>query len=224
MEDYIYNHRKPIGIVLGALILILVGVGVFKLIWNSIYSAEVNIIVTPSIAEVKIGDGIYKANGEYRLIPGEYDVEISAEGFKTKNGRLVAVGGETVKLAVFLEPDEDNSDWYDTHQEDNLILGEIKNSETIESLQKLGKQYPILDILPYNVEYFTDNYSRKVKYSITYQIEDNENGFVIIVDDYMGGARELAYRWLESNGVDTDDVIIEYNDISEEWRATGSAK
>ena len=218
MQEYLYKHKKVILIVLGSLFLVLVGVGIFNLVWNGIYSAEVNIVVAPSIAKVKIGEDIYDSHGEYRLKPGEYTVEISAEGFYTKNGRLVAVGGDSVSLAVFLEPEEGNEDWYNTHPGDNLIRGEVKNTETVTALRKLGEEYPILNKLPYDVEYFTNDYSSKVKYSMSYRIASNSIGFVIVIDDYMGGAKEAAYGWLRNNGADVDNLIIEYNDLSKEWR------
>ena len=223
MENFWKKNKKIIMIVGGIVAFVLLAIGVYSIIWNNIYSAKINMIVAPSIARVKVGDDYYSAQGEYNIKPGEYAVEVSADGFITKTGNLVAVSGETVNIAIYLEPTDENSDWYNTHSADALIMGEIKNNETVRALQELGEEYPILNILPYEAEYFTEDYSAKIKYTVSYKTNAEDNSFVITITDYMGGAKEIAYKWLEENGVNAEEYNIEYKDISAEWLITGSA-
>ena len=224
MQDFVYRHKKMMATTLVAVLLLIVGISVFYIIRNNIYSAKVNMIVAPTIAKVRIGDEVFDAMGEYNIKPGEYMVEVSADGFYPKTGSLVAIGGETVNVSVFLEPTDENSNWYSTHQEDGLIMGEIKNNMTVEALRQLGEKYPIINILPYSAEYFIDNYSTKVKYVVSYRTDSEDTDLTITITDYMGGAEQVALDWLAENGVTSEKYVIEYRDISTEWMITGSAE
>lgn len=213
MEDILYKHKKKI-IVGGVLaVLAIVGVSVYNLIWNSIYSAKINIVVAPSIAKVVIDGSEYKTTGTYRVKPGEYEVEISADGFVSKKVNVVAVKGESVDLYEYLEPTEENANWYGEHEEDAGIMSAILIARADEASRKLAEENPILNRLPVEVEYYTSNYSSYVKYDLRYEIS-SENKITIIIDDYSGGNKKLAMEKLESFEYSLDKYKIKYNDKS----------
>ena len=67
--------------------------------------AQVNILLVPETAVAKIGDKEYSSNN-YQIEVGEYDVEISAPGYASKNVKLKVTedGDDIVLLYNYLEP------------------------------------------------------------------------------------------------------------------------
>lgn len=214
MQDLIYKHRKRIIIVAGVVVILVLAVSVYNIIMNARRSVTLNITVTPSIAEVKIGGKKYSSIGEYKIEPGEYAVEASAEGFVTKAGTLVAVENETVNVMMYLEPAEGNENWYSEHPEDALVLGDIKSDYAREDFLKLAEEKPILTELPIEIDYYTRNYAKRVKYTISYVLNEDITDFVITITDYTGGNYEDALTKLTARGVDLSDYSIQYIDES----------
>ncbi|MBR5939239.1 hypothetical protein IKZ77_01665, partial [Candidatus Saccharibacteria bacterium] len=70
---------------------------------------------------------------------------------------------------------------------------------------------------PVRVEYFTTDYSKKVKYTINSQLNNDGTGFIIIITDYTGGNYEDALEKLRARGIDIDKYEIDYSDISNEF-------
>ena len=187
------------------------------LVYGRIYSAGISIMVAPSIAKVRIGEMIFSASETTKIQPGEYAVEISADGFETKTGKLVAEADKNVELNLYLEPSSDvTANWYDEHASDALIVGEIKNKEILKETTKLYDKYPVLKQLPLTVEYFSDDYSKYTKYVISYEIDDSENGFHLIMKDYTGEGVGVAITKLAEMGMDVVGLGIDYEDLSQQ--------
>lgn len=199
-----------------AFVIVILAISLTFLIIDKINSATISVTIAPSIATVKIDGKEYSAIGTYKMPPGEYDVEISADGFQTKTQKLIALDNETTSLLTYLDPTDENSDWYDTHEEDALIMGETKNAQTIEVVQKLVEDNPILSKLPYVVEYYTDDYGTKYQYTISYELIDADSKFKIMIKDYMGNGRDLAMKWLRENTSETALSNVEYIDLSDD--------
>ena len=219
MQEFIYKHKKALMIAGVVGVILIVIVSTYFVVMDKINSATVNVMVTPSIAKVKVGDRVLGTIGEYKIQPGEYIVEVSAEGFETKTGNLVAVADETVDIKMFLTPTDAGNDWYETHELDALILGEIKSAYALEALQALKDKNPILNQLPVEIDYYTDNYAKRIKYTLSYVLNEANDGFVITITDYTGGNRELAMARLKNLDADVSKYTIKYTDESagSEW-------
>jgi len=219
MLDYLAEHKKAVIVGGVALLILIIAVSVYFILEDMAKTARVKIIVAPSIATVKIDGHSYEAYEEIRIRPGEYKTEISAEGFETKTGELKAVENETAEIRLYLDMKEGNEDYYEKHPKDAVILGDIKAAETLERVEELAKEHPILDRLPIEIDYYTKNYAKRVKYTITYVLNDENTSFVIMIMDYTGGNYEDALEKLKARGVDLDEYKIEYkNLVSEsEW-------
>lgn len=203
-----------IGVFVGVLVLIL-AISLGFLIHGAIYSAKVDIMVAPSIAVVKIGDNEYPVSGEFSMQPGEYAVEVSAEGFVTKTGKLVLKDGETVDLKLYLESNsEDTVKWYEENAGDALIVGEIKNAEEMKKLDALLVREPVLKDLPVTVEYYSDDYSEYTKYVISYVLDDSERGFHLVMKDYTGVGMLGLIRTLTNMGMNTVGLEVKYEDLT----------
>ena len=214
------NYKKIRNLVIyggAGIVISILMVSLGFLIYGRIYSAGVTIMVAPSIAKVRIGEMNFSASETIKIQPGEYVVEISADGFETKTGKLVAEADKNVDLNLYLEPSSDaTANWYDEHASDALIVGEIKNKEMLKETTKLYEKYPVLKQLPLTVEYFSDDYSKYVKYVISYEIDDSENGFHLIMKDYTGEGVGAAITKLGEMGMDTVGLEIEYEDLRQQ--------
>lgn len=223
MDEFVFKHRKAI-LVVGILVAVaIIGVSIWNIIWNNINSATISVMVTPSIAKVKIDGREYESMKEYRIQPGTYSVEVSAEGFVSKTEEFVVPENEVTNVFMYLLPTEENKDWYNEHPDDALILGELQNDETTDKLAELRKEYPILKELPLEIDYFTAGYANRVRYTISYLLNEDNTGFKITITDYTGGNRQNALDKLTARGVKLEDFVIEYTDKStdSEW---GSAR
>lgn len=217
MGEFIFKHKKLLAVIAGVFLLVLIIVSVIIKVEDDKNSAMVSVLITPSIAKVEIGNKVVKPIGEFRIRPGEYEVVVSADGFETKNTTLVAKENETVKLELFLEPLAENSNWYNTHDGDSLILGEINNNLTLAALDELMAANPILNELPIEIDYFTSDYSRRIHYTISYLLNDDNTNFSIIIKDYSGGNYDDAILRLKNNGADVEQLVIKYEDLSNDW-------
>lgn len=212
-----YRRWVLLGGGLGLLVILIVSaVGIW---WNAANSVKLMIMVTPLTATVRVGETEYGAMGEYKIMPGVYEVEVKAEGFKSRTGELVAVEGSEVEVSLYLEPEEGNEKYYAEHPDDALILGELKNAETLRKLAELKEAWPILNELPIEIEYYTKNYAKLVKYTVSYVVtEEAKNGFKIVVTDYTGGNYADAVAKLKSCGAEVEKLEIEYKKVrDDEW-------
>ena len=211
------NNTKKIiwGGVISLVLILLVSLGF--LIYGRIFSAKISIVVAPSIAKVKIGDREFSASEEVVIQPGEYEVSVFADGFETKTGRLVTKADETANLHLYLESNSSaTANWYNEHDGDALIMGEIKSAEKLKALDAFLEKEPVLKQLPLTVEYFSDDYSKYVKYVISYELDNSERGFYLIMKDYTGEKSEAAFSKLREMGLDLTGLKLEYQDFTQD--------
>lgn len=83
--------------------------------------------------------------------------------------------------------------------------------------KNLIPKYPIVKDLPTQVEFFSDNYSNYVQYTINYSYTDGN--FSLIIDDESGNSHDIALRKIRDLGYNPDDYKIVYNNISSEYRS-----
>lgn len=213
-DNYKRNRLLLIWGSFGALVLILV-ISLGFLIYGRIFSATLDVMVAPSIATVKVGDNVFATSGEFKMMPGEYSVEISAEGFETKIGKITLKADETSSLNLYLNSNDDTTaDWYETHAGDALVVGEIQNAKMLEEVNALLEKEPALRNLPMTVEYYSNDYSEHTKYTLSYALDDSDRGFYLIMKDYTGAGIIAAISKMTELGMDTVGVELRYEDLS----------
>ena len=213
-DNYKRNRAILFGGIGGSLIVIL-AVSLGFLIYGRIYSATLLVNVAPYTATVKVGESVYEVSGEYKMMPGEYAVEVSAEGFETKTGKITLNADETSDLFLYLEPNtEETVNWYETHAEDALIVGEIQNLETLKAVNALLEKEPVLKDLPVTVEYYSDDYSEYTKFTISYVLDDSDRGFYLVMKDYTGAGIIGAMAKLKEMGMDLVGLELQYEDLT----------
>ena len=218
MEDFLYKNKKGLAIFGVIVVVLIIGAFIFKVVWEGIYSAKINVRLAPSIAKLVIDDKEYSF-GEHRIKPGTYEVKAVAEGFISKTGKLVAVADETTDILLYLEPTEDNANWYAEHPMEATALGDIKNDYAHTVMEKFIAENPKLKTLPIEIDYFTSDRSKRVKYSVFYQLNEDFSNYSFVITDYTGGNYDDAIEKLKARGLELDGHEIEYVDESEslEW-------
>lgn len=187
------------------------------LIHDRIYSATLNIVVAPYTALVKVGDLKFSASDEVKMIPGEYDVEVSADGFKTKTGHIVLKEGEVSNLSLYLDSNsEETANWYAENPGDDLIVGEVQSQEAQRRVDELMKKEPVLKELPLIVEFYSDDFSKYTKYILSYGMDDSERGFYLVMKDYTGEGMGAGITKLTEMGINPVGVEMRYEDLASE--------
>ena len=209
MEDFIYKHKKKIAIGLVVAFLVVIVVSIYNVIENNTRTATVEITVSPLIAKIKIDGEEYDATETAKIRPGIYNVEIYADGFVTKNIEIEALKDEVVEISLYLDPTEENKDWYKEHVWDGTARGDIMSDNAIRDFYTLQKKYPILNYVPYNT--FT--------YAIKYENDcaDNNGGICLVIDADFG-YRRYAVQYLQTTGQNLADYYVKVKGYSLPFR------
>ncbi len=214
MKDNYKRNRRILIWGGGGILFVVLAISLGFLIYGRIFSATLSIMVAPSIVSVEVGDLNFGASGEYKMMPGEYSVKISAEGFETKTGKITLRADETSNLHLYLNPNDSlTMNWYETHAEDALIVGEIQSAEMTAKVNKLLEKEPALLKLPLTVEYYSDDFSEYTKFTISYALDDSERGFHLIMKDYTGAGEVAAISKMKELGMDTVSVKLVYENL-----------
>ncbi len=132
--------KKIIWLVVGVLIIAIA----IPLIINQAKNSMLNIYVAPSSAEVLINGKRYQ-NGAFSMFPGEYTVEIKADGFESKTGNVKIEANHSANVFTALKA---NDDYYEKNDnsDDYAILEEVAGfdegaAEVLKSIQEAEKIY-----------------------------------------------------------------------------------
>lgn len=103
--------KKWVKVALVLDVILIVGLVIFGVVQSG-RNAIIDFEVTPLDAEISLnGRGGYK-NGEYKVFPGEYQVEVSYEGMETKTLNVNVGANDYVTVATFLKG-EDGFSYYE---------------------------------------------------------------------------------------------------------------
>ena len=215
------NKFKKLIITAIAIFAIILGVSLYFIITNAQKTAVVNILVAPSSSTISINGKKY-TNGNYKVRPGSYQAVISKDGFESQTIDFEATEAEETFIYTYLEQ-TDGDDWYENNEGDNMIRGSINAYKTEKKVTELYNSTPIISILPITVDYYTSNYSEHIKYTISYQIADDNSKITLLVTDYTGGNYNRATNNLSDRGYNIKDYEINYIDKSSDNTSGGHA-
>ena len=217
-HDFIYKHKKKI-LVLGVLvILVILAVSIVSIVENALNSVTLSITVAPTEAKVLLNGKEYSSEGEHKIKPGEYNVEIRADGFISKFEDFTVKEGDTKTIMLFLEPEDGNPNWFYDNPRDSLIVGAVKDAYTLDAINQLREENPILNDLPIDIDFYTSDYSKKISYTISYELSVDKTSFKITIDDKTGGNYEAAISKIRDLGYEPSGSEIVYNDISDQYK------
>ena len=97
----------------------------------------------------------------------------------------------------------------DTKYPESKCLGMYNSSEEMATREK----YPLIDILPLEINEYTNNYSEHLNYRLTYNI-NSDNSVTITITDISGGNYNNAIKKISNLGYNPNDYKFEYKDES----------
>lgn len=204
--QFIKKINPIIAIVVSVSVFIIAIIIVF--IFNLSNNSSIEILVAPESAVVKINNKTYK-NGTHKLPSGTYTVNISKDGFTSKEVEVQLVQGETTILSVCLTESDNSNNWYNSHSDDRQLCTKIGDEEAARIEANIIEQYPISTIIPIRViEYDGTNYT-----NFRIDINQSENcptDFCLQITDFTGGNEERAYNTIRERGYNPNDYHILY--------------
>ena len=90
-------------------------------------------------------------NGSYRVEPGFYEAEISADGFNSYSDKIELKKGDTNGFLIVLFPTDEADDYYASHPEDDA-LAEYTANRAIVISEKNTHTDPIWNHTPFHSE------------------------------------------------------------------------
>ena len=166
-------------------------------------STTVEFNVAPSSSEI-IFDGRSVANNTViDVVPGEYVVTVSFDGFESQTQTVSISENESRVVLIALDSnDSSTEEWYRDHPDDALVKQTIFTQEFEAASAKMAKDYPIVTNLPIH----------GVNYAIGYGPCDETSDKTCIKVTAPFGVRNSALVELYENDPDKDlaryDILI----------------
>lgn len=189
------------------------GIGVFGVIvvvaiigWlvEAPKTGKLNILVAPTSAEITIGGQRFK-NGTHRIEPGTYDVSITKDEFKNYSGQITVKKGETERLFVCLDSENDDN-YYENHPEDDKVCYSVQEY-LVEKKDADKYTDPIFKVAPYH------SYDKGF-YIDPFIAEDNSVGINITLvtcsSERAEGLKQNAMEWLRGKAITVENYTINY--------------
>ena len=190
---------------------------------SSIKETRISINYAPTNVKVTVGDREY-VNGAYIIEPGEYKVEIRADGFKEKTVDVVVKEGNTAVISGYLVNENEGMSYYERNQADIDILKSLNQKDDSELslfLSNYEKKIAIFYDLPIDASYEDETYwsnlsGHTVKVSITDgSLHDKcEKAFCLLVSGIRINFSKVAEA-IKSRGYNAEDYFIIYDYVSD---------
>ncbi len=178
------------------------------LMYTSINSAKVEIMVAPRMAEVFIDGKKYSNNTIFSTTPGKKEVIIKAKGFNELKTNIDFSNQKTTFLYRSLDPNEDNKDYYDKNSEEGDLRDRIAQSLFTLELEQYNND-PIFKVTP------VANY----KLGFTASASRGENNFneitltidlITCYDERVDKLKKNAESYFKQKGINLSKYKIKY--------------
>lgn len=178
------------------------------LYFTSTYTAKVKILIAPKTAELYIDGKKYKNSDNITLTPGEKQVLIKADGFLEYNKKINFSKEKTTLIYEWLEPTNDNKNYYDNHEEESQLRETIEQSGFSIELDEYNND-PIFKVTPvanYKLG-FTASASRDEKdfNKITLNID-----LITCYDERVDKLKKNAESYFKQKGINLSKYKINY--------------
>lgn len=182
-------------------LLVLLGFVISSIMRNSIYSASLNIEVTPTDSIIST-NGKNVKEGVTKVKPGEVEIIVRRDGFEEEIKKVNAIKNELTYVGIVLLPNSDSTlGWYNKHPEDLKKTEGISSKSFDESSKKAVRNLPFILKLPY--------LGPGLGYRIDYGGGAGENSKpVIYIKAKTEEDRLDALNWIKNQGVNPDTLQI----------------
>ncbi len=212
-------------LITSAIIVLFIAFPLIFISYKRINNSIISFFVAPSSATIKLDGKIVKSgikkdgSGYLEIKPinhavtsGKHTIEITKDGFTTIKEEIELNPNSSFIYYNYLSSEND-PDWYSKNEEESRLLETIIPKLSQQKQEDVEDKYPLIKHLPLNIDYYTNDLSKHVKYSISYIIEGDKVS--IKITDLSGNNKTLALDKIKSLGFSPDDYNIEYIDSSE---------
>lgn len=213
IRDFIFKHKIPLLIVSVILIIVLIIICAVVIIDKTTKTATIDLRFAPATATATINGKKYN-NGTHNIEPGTYTIEIEQDGFIKTTETFIAEKDKTTKVFILLESETGDNWWLNDTTTDPMILGSIVAELANKKGEEFKEKNPIIKSLPIKIEYFSEDHSKYIKYTINYKLSEDKESFTLTITDYTGGNYNAALNNLKRRGYNPEDFKIEYIDSS----------
>lgn len=211
MLEFIKQHKIATIVTINLAAVIVV---VIIIIIHFLKTASIDIHVAPSDAVITLNGRRYDNLKQHDILPGNYHVKIAMDNMQTKEFDITLERQGFVRISDYLLDANGGFDYYLSHSRDETILAEIvkDDDEAAKSfIAKYEKITSIIDILPFNYDAYTDDFSDYIQYSIQQDLrEDCDKAVCLIIEDNTGGNEQVAKDKLKELGYNLDDYSFSY--------------
>lgn len=170
--------------------------------------AAFEVRVAPQQAIIKVNNN--RVGNRFRLKPGQYELLVYSDGFKSYKKKFdVRQGDSVAKLAIALSPESDTAKKIADKQSDTYHQIEAESGK--QSQQQgvdLLKQSPILQNIPYRSTYYNIDYRK-----------DNTGKIFIEITAETALGRQVAMEKIRSWGFEPTDYAIDFLGIPNPFEA-----
>lgn len=216
MLEFIKQHKIATIVTINLAAVIVV---VIIIIIHFLKTASIDIHVAPSDAVITLNGRRYDNLKQHDILPGNYHVKIAMDNMQTKEFDITLERQGFVRISDYLLDANGGFDHYLSHSRDETILAEIvkDDDEAAKSfIAKYEKITSIIDILPFNYDAYTDDFSDYIQYSIQQDLrEDCDKAVCLIIEDNTGGNEQTAKNKLKELGYDLEnyDIVYQYKPL-----------
>ena len=205
-----YDKKRIKRIIIIAVLLVasIIAFSVFSILRNEKYSATLEIMVAPKKATLTLNGKEYH-NGTYQLVPGSYEVSLSADGFEAFSETIELPAHEKTYLYHYLAgPDGDISYYIQDEGEDGELFATIAEYEISLAAKSYVERDKIFTVTPYydiDKNHFIINASLDEEDNILVKVDLN-TCTDLLKPEYIAEAN----AYLENHGLNLDDYIMTY--------------
>ena len=220
MFNFIRNHKIISGVILVNVVAVICLI-IAIIIYNS-KTATVDILVAPNDAQILINGTKYDNNTSVNLAPGDYVAEISMGEMQSKTVNFSLDSDEFYRLYTYLLSEDGSFKYYDTHMDDEAILGRIvefdlDDSALVAYTTNFDHVYSIVNVLPLYRSGTDGAYIDRDGISFDgdgNKIVDTSNCEAIVCLRAYGGGqnKELINKLITDAGYNPSDYPINFGD------------
>ena len=173
-----------------------------------IYSAKVEVLIAPKSAELYIDGKKYNNSGVFSVSPGEKEVIIKANGFQEYKQKKKFTKETTNYIYTWLDPTEENKNYYNEHSEEQDLVETIAQQGTILEGEKYNND-PIFKITP--VRNFKLGFSASAS-----RDEKDFNKITLTIDlmtcrdNQVENLKKVAESYFKQKGINLSKYQIKY--------------
>ena len=209
MINFIKRHKVLCLVVFLNVIAFLVAI--LMIVMHNAKTATIDIKVAPSEAIIKLNGVKYNNFESYNITPGEYQVDISMDGMRTKNFSVNIEDGELERIWTYLLDENDSFSYYVYHPEDAVLLSDLADDQAKAFIEDYNRVQGIQEQLPLT---YSNTFDQEATEIISINIRWGEEGeckekpYCLVVNDYTGKNGEKVMSMIREAGYNPEDFEI----------------